>query len=148
MTPRATNERPPRNHDSSFTADSLGDASDHLPLADGRIDDRAAVVGDRVLEALDDAALRVDVADRDVHGGGDRYLGRVVHLALLEPRLEALGQVVCEGEPLRDLRERERALRAAPDAEAPVGELDVVDARLKPPPASGTLARLIASRGC
>ena len=66
-------------------ADSLGHSAADLPLHDGRIDHRAAVVLDHVAEHVDVARLDVDLDDGGVAAAGKRRLRRRVVTGRFEP---------------------------------------------------------------
>src|SRR5262249_57939979 len=72
--------------------DALGDAAVDLPLDDGRVHDRAAVVLDDVLLEGDLAGLDVHLDDRRVAAARERGLWRRVVAARLEPRLLAVAE--------------------------------------------------------
>ena len=93
--------------------DALREPAVDLPLDDDRVHDRADVVDGDVAQQLDGAGLGVDLDDRDVRARRPREVRRVVHVRLLEARLETLGQVVRRPRRERHLLQRHRRLRPA-----------------------------------
>jgi len=73
-------------------ADALRQAAVHLPLDNHRIDDHAAVVGGIKTAQLDEAGLRIDDDDGEMHGLRIVGIGRIVELGDFETRRAARRQ--------------------------------------------------------
>ena len=94
-------------------ADALRQAAVHLPLDNHRIDDHAAVVGGIKTAQLDEAGLRIDDDDGEMHGLRIVGIRRIVELGDFETRRAARRQPHSMVGDIGDVGEADRPVRAA-----------------------------------
>src|SRR3712207_6083630 len=105
---------------------ALGDAAVELPVHDGGVHDRAAVVHGDVLGDGYGARLGVHLRHADVGAVGPGEVRGVEEVALAQDRLHAVGKVAREVGGSRDLLDGDVRAGGAGDGEAPAFERDVV----------------------